>query len=104
MKDLRYRILKLLKEFTLLQITLHFYVIANRFKTKSYKNVSMQLSWLKSKGFVGTKGSLGTYEYFITPQGILYLNHLEAKRLRKKMTTVMDAEVELYEPSCCDTK
>ena len=59
----------------------------------------MQLSWLKTKGFIGAKGSFGTYQYYISSEGIHYLSHLEAKRRRKKITGVLDAEVELYEYS-----
>jgi hypothetical protein len=95
MKELRYQILTLLRDYTMLGMEVPFATIAARFPTLSYKNVSMQLSDLKSKGYVETKGNVGRYLYYISPKGIECLNWKTAKKQRAQAVLEADIELEL---------
>jgi hypothetical protein len=95
MKELRFRLLTLIKNYTLLEMPMPFSLIAESFPLKSYKNVSMQLSWLKNHDLIGAKGSKYRYLYFITPKGIEYLSFLEAKKRKAQAILESDIEMEL---------
>ncbi len=95
MKNLRHQILKLLYHYTNLEMPVPFSFITENFPTKSYKNLSMQLSNLKKRGLVATKGPKCSYLFYITPRGIAYLNFIEAKIQRALAIQEADIDLEL---------
>ncbi len=96
MGSLRYDILTLISEYTKMGFGVPFSIIYKSIPSKSMKNVSNQLAFLKNKGFVATRDSKYNYSYIITPLGIQHLSQLNAKKRKAELTAILDMELQVY--------
>jgi hypothetical protein len=92
-KNLRYNILKLLEDYTLINETVNLELLVSHFPDKSCGNVSFQLWWLKKSGYVSVMGNRSRYQYYLNPKGIAYLKLKDAKKERAR--EVLEAEISL---------